>query len=290
MRARRCSLSVPASSERMLSKALGLAVDEVIADLEDSVTIDAKEPARELVGTFAGRADVRPFAVRINALSSPWGERDLVELVHNADGRIRSLIVPKVERPEDVLAVHGLLDELGAEGAGVGLQALIETASGLLRAGEIAAASPRLEALILGYLDLTASLGRGPGASSPESWMHAQETVLVAARAYGLQAIDGPYLEIRDDARLRVWAEHVRALGFDGKWAIHPSQVATINAVFTPSAEELARAHSILEVLAGAEGRGAVELGGEMIDEATRKRALEVIERGRAAGVGGGPS
>ncbi len=271
----------------MLLKSIGLPVDEVVVDLEDSVAVDAKVSARELVAAFAGHADVRPFAVRINALASPWGERDVIELARNSHGRIRSVIVPKVERPEDLLAVQGLLDELGAQGAGVGLQALIETASGLLRAGEIAAASPRLESLILGYLDLAASLGRGPGASSAESWMHAQETVLVTARAYGLQAIDGPYLEIRDDAGLRLWAEHVRAVGFDGKWAIHPSQVATINAVFTPSADELARAHSILEVLSSAEGSGAVELGGEMIDEATRKRALEVIERGRAAGVEG---
>ena len=169
----------------------------------------------------------------------------------------------------------------------MGLQALVETAGGLLHAGEIAAASPRLEALILGYLDLAASLGRGPGTASAERWLYAQETLLVAARAHGLQAIDGPYLEIRDQAGLRVWTEHVRQLGFDGKWAVHPSQVEVINAVFTPSPDELSHARSILAALADAQGRGAVELHGAMVDEASRKRALEVIERARAAGVEG---
>ena len=115
---------------------------------------------------------------------------------------------------------------------------------------------------------------------APESWLYAQETVLVAARAVGLQAIDGPYLEIRDDEGLRLRVEHARALGFDGKWAVHPEQLAIINATFTPTAEEIARARAIVDALERAEGRGAVELDGEMIDEASRKLALQVIARG----------
>jgi citrate lyase beta subunit len=289
MRARRCSLSVPGSSERMLSKSIGLPVDEVVVDLEDSVAVDAKVSARKLVAGFLERTEsVAPaVAVRINPLSSPWGEDDIIELARHAGDRISSLIVTKVEGARDLVAVEALLDELGDQARGVRLQALVETAGGLLRAGEIAAASPRLETLILGYLDLSASLGRGPRTKSPESWLYAQEAVLVAARAYGLQAIDGPYLEIRDDAGLRVWAEHIRELGFDGKWAIHPSQLEIISVVFTPSPDELSRARSVLDALARAEGAGAVELDGEMLDEASRKRALEVIERGRAAGVEG---
>jgi len=289
MRARRSALSVPGSSERMLVKAIGLEVDEVIADLEDSVAADAKEPARELVAAFLEREEslAPAVAVRINTLESPWGERDVVDLVGRVGSRIGSLIVPKVERAADVAAVERLLDGLGDRADGVGLQALVETAGGLLRVGEIAAASPRLEALILGYADLAASLGRGPGLSPPESWLFAQETVLVASRAYGLQAVDGPYLEIRDEAGLRRRVEHVRALGFDGKWAVHPEQLAIINAAFTPAPEELARAQSVLDALAHAEGRGAVELQGAMIDEASRKMALEVIARARAAGLEG---
>ena len=286
MNARRCSLSVPGSSERMLLKTAALEVDEVIADLEDSVATESKEPARNLVGAVLEREEslAPAVAVRINALDGPWGERDVVDLVLRVGPRIGSLIVPKVERAEDVAAVARLLDRLGEQAAGVRIQALVETAAGLLRAGEIASASPRLDALILGYADLAASLGRTPRLTAPESWLYAQETVLIAARAFGLQAIDGPYLEIRDEAGLRHRAEHVRALGFDGKWAVHPAQIPVIDEVFTPAPEEIAQAISVLEALAQATGRGAVELQGAMIDEASRKHALEVVARARAAG------
>lgn len=291
MRARRSSLSVPGSSERMLAKTAALEMDEIVVDLEDSVAPDAKEQARELVGGFLATEQTFAVAVavRINPLSGQWGERDVIDLVEQVGPRIGSLVIPKVESAEDVLAVDRLLGSVGEPASGVGLQALVETAGGLLRAGEIAAASPRLEALILGYLDLAASLGRAPGPVPPERWSHAQETLLVAARAAGIQAIDGPYLEVRDDAGLRLRAEHARGLGFDGKWAVHPRQLGIINAAFTPVEEELARARAILEALAGAEGRGAVELDGEMIDEASRKLALQVIARGRAAGIDGAP-
>jgi citrate lyase subunit beta / citryl-CoA lyase len=287
MRARRSALSVPGSSERMLEKAIGLEVDEVVADLEDSVEAGAKEPARGLLATFLARGEslAPAVAVRINALSGPWGERDVAELVSRAGPRVGSLIVPKVEYADDITAVDRLLEKMGTRGEGIGLQALVETAGGLLRVGEIAAASSRLEAIILGYLDLAASLGRTDAASSPESWLYAQERVLVAARAFGLHAIDGPYLEIRDESGLRRRVEHVRGLGFDGKWAVHPGQLAIINAGFTPAPDELARAHAILDALADAEGRGAVEFEGAMIDEASRKLALQVVARGRAAGL-----
>jgi citrate lyase subunit beta / citryl-CoA lyase len=291
MRARRSSLSVPGSSERMLAKAAALETDEIVVDLEDSVSSDAKDHARKVVGDLVAteRSFAPAVAVRINPLSSQWGERDVADLVERAGPRIGSIVIPKVESAEDVLAVDRLLCSVGEPAGGVGLQALVETAGGLLRAVEIAAASPRLEALILGYADLAASLGREPGPAPPERWLHAQETVLVAARAAGLQAIDGPYLEIRDDDGLRLRARHARALGYDGKWAIHPGQLGIINAAFTPMDEELARARAILDALARAEGRGAVELDGEMIDEASRKLALQVVARGRAAGLEGAP-
>jgi citrate lyase subunit beta/citryl-CoA lyase len=273
----------------MLSKAIELPVDEVIGDLEDSVAVDSKESARESLAGLLERAEpLGPaIAVRVNSLASPWGERDVVELVRRAGSRIGSLVVTKVESARDVAAVESLLDDFGEHAEDLGFQALVETAAGLLHVGEIAAASSRLEALIIGYADLAASLGRGPGASGPESWVYAQETVLVAARAHGLQAIDGPYLEIKDDAGLRRRAEHARALGFDGKWAVHPAQVGIVNAVFTPAVEELARAQSIVDALSSAKGRGALELEGEMIDEASRKWALEMIARAHAAGMEG---
>jgi citrate lyase subunit beta/citryl-CoA lyase len=275
----------------MLLKGIGLEADEVIADLEDAVDPDAKDQAREVVAAFLERESVRAraIAVRINTLATPWGERDVLELVRRVGPQIGSLIVPKVEHADELAAVDRLLDRLGERAEAVRLQALIETAAGLLRVGEIAAASPRLESLILGYADLAASLGRAPGVTAPERWLYAQETLLVAARATGLQAIDGPYLEIRDDAGLKLRAEHVRGLGFDGKWAVHPGQVGLINEAFTPAPEELAQARAVLDALAEAEGRGAVELHGAMIDEASRKHALEVVARGRAAGLEGVP-
>ncbi|MGZ4182641.1 MAG: HpcH/HpaI aldolase/citrate lyase family protein [Solirubrobacteraceae bacterium] len=289
MHARRSSLSVPGSSERMLVKAVTLEADEIVMDLEDSVAPEQKVTARDLVAAFLSSREppAGAVAVRINPLGGPWGERDVVDLMRHAGHRIGSLIVPKAERAQDVVLVERLLDESGPSAAHVRLQALVETAAGLLHVGEIAASSPRLDALILGYADLAASLGRKLRITSPAGWIYAQESLLVAARASGLQAIDGPYLEIRDDAGLRQGVEHVRALGFDGKWAVHPGQLPIINAAFTPAPEELARAHAILDALARSDGRGALELGGEMVDEASRKLALEVVARGRAAGIDG---
>ena len=178
----------------------------------------------------------------------------MVELVRRAGPQIGSLVLPKVERAEDVAAVERLLDELGGEPSGVRLQVLIETAAGLLRVGEIAAASSRLEALILGYADLAASLGRAPGVSAPESWLYAQETLLVAARAFGLQAIDGPYLEIRDDGGLQRRAGHVRALGFDGKWAVHPDSSRSLTLRLRPRLRSSPERAAILDALRARRG------------------------------------
>jgi len=290
-RARRSALSVPGSSARMLEKALQLPADEIVIDLEDSVAAGAKDDARDLVAGFLARDHQQAalLAVRVNALTGPWGERDVVELARRAGTRIDSLIVPKVEHAQDILRVQRLLESAGERAMRVRLQALIETAGGLVHAVEIAAASPRLEVLILGYADLAASLGRASGAIPPGSWLYAQETLLVAARAAGLQAIDGPYLDIRDDAGLQMRAEHVRSLGFDGKWAVHPDQLTTINTAFTPTAKEVAQAHAVIDALDAAHGRGAIALDGQMIDEASRKLAARTVARGRAAGVEGAP-
>lgn len=271
----------------MLAKALGLGADEVIADLEDAVDVSAKDEARERVCEFLAReaASSLMVSVRINALTTPWGERDVTELARRAGSQISTLVVPKVESANDLATVAAVLDAAGHEARRIKLQALVETAAGLLRAGEIAAASPRVESLIIGYADLGASLGRAPAFNPTNQWLYAQETVLVAARAAGVQAIDGPYLEIRDPKGLRCRAEHVRGLGYDGKWAVHPAQLAIINAAFTPSPEEVLRARAVIDALASAGGPGAVELRGAMIDEASRRHALDVVARARAAGL-----
>jgi citrate lyase subunit beta / citryl-CoA lyase len=280
VRSRRSCLSVPGSSERMLAKAAGLPADEVVIDLEDSVVPERKEEARALAVEVLRSWEGPAAAVRINPLSSERGERDVVELA-GAGGALGSLVVPKVESPDELLEVDRLL----GEHSGLRLQALIETAAGLSFVREIAGSTGRLEALITGYADLAASLGRPPGADYPgDRWHWVRETVLVTARATGLQAIDGPYLDIADLEGLRTEAGRARALGFDGKWALHPSQIDPLNEVFSPAQEEVDRATAVLDALAGA-GDGAALLDGEMIDEASRKLAAQVVARGRAAGL-----
>jgi len=265
----------------MLLKARSLPADEIVIDLEDSVAPSAKAQARELVCRALADGPRREglVAVRVNALDSPWCRDDVCALAERVGPAVDSLVVPKVERAQDVVAVERMLDERGAT---MGIQALVETAAGLLRVAEIAGASERLDALILGYADLAASLGRANTEAGCERWLYAQEALLVAARAAGVEAIDGPYLTIADEEGLRRWAEHVRDLGYDGKWAIHPSQLAVINQTFTPGDDELERARRVLAELEQAESegaRGAVELDGKMIDEASRKQAEQVVAR-----------
>jgi citrate lyase subunit beta/citryl-CoA lyase len=279
MVSRRSCLSVPGSSERMLAKAAGLPADEVVIDLEDSVVPGAKEQARGLTVAALGSWQGPPVAVRINPLSGEWGREDVAALA-GVEG-LGSLVVPKVEAAAALVEVDGLLGDSAA-----GLQALIETARGLQLVGEIAGASDRLETLITGYADLAASLGLPGRADYPgDRWHWVRSTVLVAARAAGLQAIDGPHLEIADLDGLRVEAGRARALGFDGKWALHPSQVEPLNEAFSPTPGELEHATAVLRALERAGDQGAALLDGEMIDEASRKLAAQVVARGRAAGL-----
>ena len=287
---RRSCLSVPGSSEKMLAKAPTLGADEIVIDLEDSVAVGAKEDARVQVTEVLATAPYEGLnvAVRVNARGTPWCEADLVALA-GAPRPPGSIVVPKVEDAGDLVFVEKVLDGVERPAGGDGsprLQALIETARGVAGVGEIAAAPARLDALILGYADLAASLGRTEaGARDLDGWRPAQEAVLVAARANGLQAIDGPYLGVSADDRFAAAATRVRDAGFDGKWAIHPSQVAALNELFTPDDAELERARAVIEALedgASGGGRGAVAFNGEMLDEAVRLAALRTLARGRA--------
>jgi len=274
----------------MLAKAQEQPADELVIDLEDAVVPDGKEAARATViaAIRDGSWGQRSIVVRVNPLATEWGRRDVEEVVAGAGEALGGLVVPKVESPGELEELDSLLDET-EERAGrepVGLQALIETAAGLVRAAEIARASARLEALIIGFADLAASLGRSSGADYPgDRWHWVRETVLVAARSEGLQAIDGPHLDVRDLEGLALEAGRARALGLDGKWALHPGQIEPINAAFSPAQAEVDRAGAIIDALAGSEGRGAVSLDGEMIDEASRKLAAQVLARGQAAGL-----
>jgi citrate lyase subunit beta/citryl-CoA lyase len=293
MFSRRACLVVPASAERMVAKARDLAVDEVVLDLEDAVVPAAKPTARAraLAALEAGFA-AGGVAVRINAPGGPWAHRDLID-IGGAHRRPASVVVPKVQSPADLAFVDRLLDGVEREAGHrlpLRVQALIETATGLERLPEIAIASPRLDAIVLGYADLGASLGRSrSGAANLDLWLTVQDRLLAAARAAGLQAIDGPFFRLDDATGLRAASERTAQLGFDGKWAIHPSQLEVVTAAFTPPPDEVERAQAVLAALetAGRDATGAVDLAGEMVDEAMRAAAQRTLIR---AGIAGEPA
>jgi citrate lyase subunit beta / citryl-CoA lyase len=281
---RRSCLSVPGSSEAKLAKAGNLGADEVVIDLEDAVAVPAKAQARDAAVAALEAWNGPAVAVRVNGPGTPWCHLDIAAVGAVAEQPL-SIVVPKVESAGDLAFVDRLLDGVEAGAAHrrrLAVQALIETAAGLARVRGIAAASTRLEALILGYADLDASLG---GSRELADWLPAQHAVLVAACAHGLQAIDGPHLGLEADERFTAAALRARDLGFDGKWAIHPSQVAALNELFRPTEGEVERARAVLQALERAErehGQGAVSLDGEMLDEATRASALRVLARAGA--------
>lgn len=309
-RPRRSCLTVPGSSERFLAKAAALPADEVILDLEDSVTPGAKESARSRVAAAATGGDWtgRVLAVRVNDAATGWAYRDVIEVTERAGTRLDTIVLPKVSGPAQVAWLDTLLTQIeraiGLPEGKIGIEAQIEDAAGLSLADRIAAASPRLESLIFGPADFMASVGMrslsigAPPAGYPSDAFHyALLRILIAARANGLAAIDGPFAAIGDREGLERSAVSAAALGFDGKWVVHPDQVTPVNSAFAPSQQEYERAERILAAYARAtdvDQRGAVLLGGEMIDEASRKLALVTVTRGRAAGLrrdpGGDPA
>jgi citrate lyase subunit beta/citryl-CoA lyase len=276
----------------MLAKAPLRGADEIIIDLEDAVATSAKDEARETVLAALREPQWRDVhkTVRVNAPRTPWCHADVIAMASLAEGP-DSLIVPKVEGAGDLAFIDRLLDGVEAAAptgrAPMRVQALIETAAGVAHLDEIAGASPRLDTLILGYADLSASLGRAAGARAElDSWRAIQDALLVAARTHDVAAIDGPYLGVAVDEGFTAAAERARDMGFDGKWAIHPAQVAALNALFTPSDEEVEHARAVIRALEEAEragGRGAVALDGQMIDEAVRVAALRVLARAGAS-------
>jgi citrate lyase subunit beta/citryl-CoA lyase len=299
-RPRRSCLSVPGSSPKMLTKAPTLPADEVFMDLEDSVAPLAKEEARGNVvqalkeGDWAGKTVV----VRINGVYTKWCAHDVLEVVENAGQFIDCLMIPKVEKAADVSFVDNLLrmiEETTGLEKRIGLEVQIETATGLRNLHDIAGASERTETLIFGPADMSASLGLPTvtaGLPMPgypgDHWHHVLSSILIAARHAGVQAIDGPYLLIKDLEGFREMALRARALGYDGKWALHPGQVDVLNEVFTPTQEEFDKSEALLEAYKHAtevERVGAVMFGNEMIDEASRKMAEQLSARGRAAGL-----
>jgi citrate lyase subunit beta / citryl-CoA lyase len=300
LRARRSCLSVPGSSPKMLGKAPGLPADQVFMDLEDSVAPLAKEEARGNVIDALKNNDWgdKTVVVRINSIDTQWAADDLKTVVEAAGSYIDCIMVPKVQHAHEVMFVDHLLRMIETNtdlDKRIGLELQIETATGLKNVHEIAHASDRAETLILGPADMSASLGLPTvtaGLPMPgypgDHWHYVLEHILIAARDAGLQVIDGPYLLIKDLDGFREMAMRARALGYDGKWALHPGQIDVLNEVFTPTQEEYDKAEALLDAYKHAteiDRRGAVMFGNEMIDEASRKMAVQFAERGRAAGM-----
>jgi citrate lyase subunit beta/citryl-CoA lyase len=284
----------------MLAKGPTLAADEVFMDLEDSVAPLAKEDARGNIIDALKNNDWgdKTVVVRINSIDTQWAADDLKTIVENAGQYLDCIMIPKVQYAHEVMFVDHLL-RMFEVNAGmekkIGIEAQIETALGLENIFEIAHSSERLETLIFGPADMSASLGLPTvtaGLPMPgypgDHWHWVLERILVAARAANLQAIDGPYLLIKDLDGFREMAMRARALGYDGKWALHPGQVDVLNEVFTPPQEDYDKAEALLEAYkhsTDVDKRGAVMFGTEMIDEASRKMALQLAERGRVAGL-----
>jgi malyl-CoA/(S)-citramalyl-CoA lyase len=303
MMLRRSILSVPGHVAKMHTKALASTADIVMLDLEDSVPPDAKENARsQVIQTLrASSPEARALAVRINALDTASGYRDLLEVAEAAGDRIATIVVPKVNSAGDIHFVDRLLHgiELNRRWERpIGIEASIETAEGLAEVQAIARASRRMRTLVFGIADYAASVGArlvslsGHGEKEEEiypghRWHYALSRIVMAAKANDLMAIDAPYGNFKDATGLERAAGMACALGCDGKWAIHPVQIDTINQVFTPSREDIERAGRIIAAddAARAGGRGAVAVDGRMVDQATVRLARRLEAQARLLGL-----
>ena len=288
----------------MLDKAKGLPADQVFMDIEDAVAPIAKPDARKniVAALNEGGYDGKVRVVRVNDLTTHWTYRDVIEVVEGAGANLDCIMLPKVQTAEQIHWLDTLLTQIektmGYEVGRIGIEAQIENAMGLINVDAIAAASPRVETIIFGPADFMASINmkslvvgeQPPGYTEGDAYHYILMRILMAARAYDKQAIDGPFLQIRDVDAYRRVAERSAALGFDGKWVLHPGQVDAANEVYSPRQDDYDHAELILDAYdyyTSAEGGalGAVMLGDEMIDEASRKMALVISAKGRAAGM-----
>jgi citrate lyase subunit beta/citryl-CoA lyase len=304
LRSRRSCLAVPGSNPRFLEKAKGLDADQVFLDIEDAVAPLAKPDARKniVAALNEGGWGEKIRVVRVNDWTTEWTYRDVIEVVEGAGSNLDCIMLPKVQGAEQVSALDALLTQIekvmGYEVGRIGIEAQIENAQGLINVDAIATASPRVETIIFGPADFMASINmkslvvgeQPPGYDVGDAYHYILMRILMAARAHDLQAIDGPYLQIRDVEGFRRVAGRSAALGFDGKWVLHPDQVAAANEVYSPRQEDYDHAENILdayEYYTSEQGgkKGSAMLGDEMIDEASRKMALVIAGKGRAAGM-----
>jgi citrate lyase subunit beta/citryl-CoA lyase len=304
LRPRRSCLAVPGSNPRFLEKAKSLAADQVFLDLEDACAPLVKPAARKniVAALNEGGWGNRIRVVRVNDVTTHWTYRDVTEVVEGAGANLDCIMLPKVQNAAQVqwldLTLTQIEKTMGFEVGRIGIEAQIENAQGLIAIDAIAAASPRLETLIFGPADFMASINmrslvvgeQPPGYDVGDAYHHILMSILLAARAHDLQAIDGPYLQIRDVDGFRRVAGRSAALGFDGKWVLHPGQIDAANEIYAPTQEDYDHAELILDAYAWSTSeaggaKGSAMLGDEMIDEASRKMALVVAAKGRAAGL-----
>ena len=297
-RLQRSELAVPGSNPALFAKAAASDVDYVFLDLEDAVAPGDKEQARRNV--IKGLRDIdwrglgKTISVRINGIDTHYMYRDVVDVVEQAGEHLDTLLIPKVGVPADVYMVDAMVTQIEeAKGLtnAIGIEVLIETTLGMANVEAIATSSPRLEAMHFGVADYAASCRARTtniGGLNPDypgdQWHEGLSRMLVACRAYGIRPIDGPFGDFNDPDGYMEGARRAAALGYEGKWAIHPSQIGLANEVFSPPAEEVDRAHRILAALAeaAAEGRGAAQLEGRMIDAASARMAENVVAQAAA--------
>ncbi|HYW03356.1 MAG TPA: CoA ester lyase [Gammaproteobacteria bacterium] len=299
MRLRRSELSTPGSSEKMMAKAAGSDADLVFLDLEDSVAPNAKAGARAGIVAALNGLDWgdKTRAVRINNLETPFAWRDIIEVVEGAGESLDIIIVPKIKAARDVWWVDVLLSQM-EEALGltrrIGLEVLIEEVEAMIDVENIARASDRLEAIIFGPGDYSASQGirvtdiGGTSEGYPgDLWHYARNKIAIAARAAGIDAIDGPYANFGDPDGYRREAARAATLGFAGKWAIHPSQIAPGKEIFSPTREEVDRARRLCRAYAEAEekGLGAVAVEGTMVDAASVRVLQNTVRKADLIGM-----
>ena len=292
---RRSELTCPGHSLKMMAKAAATDADQVMFDLEDAVAVSQKVAARHTVVAALSTLDfggkLRTF--RPNNVRTKYFYRDLIDVVEAAGAFLDGVVIPKVNGPEDVLFVDRLLaqieENVGLPVGGIRIEALIESAEGVLHAEQIAKATPRMGGLVFGMVDFAGDIGaRELGAEQFFYYNYAKAKTITAARAAGITVVDGVTLAIRDLEACRRDATMAARMGFDGKWAIHPSQVPVINEAFTPTAEEIAKARRIVEAYAQADaeqGRGAIVIGDEMIDAAQLRVEWKTLAVARKAGL-----
>ncbi len=309
-RLQRSTLAVPASNPAMIEKAAHSDADVIFLDLEDAVAphekVEARKNAIAALNTINWQQRSKTISVRINGLDTGYMYRDVVDIMEQAGDRVDMLLIPKLGVVSDLYMVDALVNQI-EQACGltrrVGLEALIETALGMANVEEIAryaaSTNSRLEALHFGVADYAASMrartinigGLNP-AYPGDQWHAALSRMIVACRAYGLRALDGPFGDFNDPDGYIAAAERAAALGFEGKWAIHPSQIAMANDVFSPPEAEVIRARRVIEELrkAEAEGKGAAALDGKMIDAASEKMALNVLSLAEAIATRSAPA